>query len=177
MPTLVNPRHERFAQELAKGKTADESYPIAGFKENRHNAAALAREEHIKARVAELLAEREQMHAQSTAQAIQKVALTKAWVLDELIDNALIANGKKTVKLKVRPRGQDLPIDIEVTQRDSAAANRALELLGKELGMFVERKEVGQPGDFASMNDDELLARIKDRAVALGITVPKTLHS
>jgi len=31
MPALGNPRHERFAQELAKGKTADEAYEIAGL--------------------------------------------------------------------------------------------------------------------------------------------------
>lgn len=31
MPALDNPRHERFAQELAKGKTADEAYQTAGL--------------------------------------------------------------------------------------------------------------------------------------------------
>ena len=33
MPTLQNPRHERFAQELAAGKTADAAYVLAGYKE------------------------------------------------------------------------------------------------------------------------------------------------
>ena len=54
MPPLPNPRHERFAQELAKGNTADEAYVTAGYKKNRHNAAALAREQHIATRVQEL---------------------------------------------------------------------------------------------------------------------------
>lgn len=54
MPILSNPRHERFAQELAKGKTASEAYVDAGYKENRHNAAALAREQHIATRLQEL---------------------------------------------------------------------------------------------------------------------------
>ena len=54
MPALSNPRHERFAQELAKGKSASEAYVLAGYKDNRHNAAALAREEHISTRVAEI---------------------------------------------------------------------------------------------------------------------------
>jgi phage terminase small subunit len=35
MPVLSNPKHERFAQELAKGKTADEAYQLAGCKPNR----------------------------------------------------------------------------------------------------------------------------------------------
>jgi hypothetical protein len=42
------------------------------------------------------------------------------------------------------------------------AANRALELLGKELGMFIDRKVVGKPGDFADMTDDELDAQIEE---------------
>lgn len=54
MPALANPKHERFAQELAKGRTADEAYVTAGYKANRHNAAALARKEHISTRVAEI---------------------------------------------------------------------------------------------------------------------------
>jgi hypothetical protein len=32
MAALLNAKHERFAQELAKGKTADEAYQIAGYK-------------------------------------------------------------------------------------------------------------------------------------------------
>jgi len=54
MPILPNPRHESFAQHLAKGKTADEAYVLAGFKANRGNAARLKANESIAARVAEL---------------------------------------------------------------------------------------------------------------------------
>ena len=55
MPALKNAKHERFAQELAKGETADAAYVTAGYRENRHNAAALGRSQHISTRVAELL--------------------------------------------------------------------------------------------------------------------------
>lgn len=51
---LSNPRHEAFAQALAKGKTADEAYQHAGYRPNRHNAAALARKQHISTRVRDL---------------------------------------------------------------------------------------------------------------------------
>lgn len=54
MPILSNPRHERFAQELAAGKTADEAYQLAGYAENRHNASRLKTKETILRRVAEL---------------------------------------------------------------------------------------------------------------------------
>jgi phage terminase small subunit len=39
MPILENPKHERLAQEHAKGKAADEAYQLAGYTENRGNAA------------------------------------------------------------------------------------------------------------------------------------------
>jgi hypothetical protein len=54
MPTLRNPRHEKFAQELATGKTADAAYVLAGYKENRSNAARLGADRDIQARVAEI---------------------------------------------------------------------------------------------------------------------------
>lgn len=54
MPALDNPRHERFAQELAKGETADAAYVTAGFKANRGNAIRLKANERVAARVAEI---------------------------------------------------------------------------------------------------------------------------
>lgn len=54
MPALKNARHERFAQELAKGETADAAYVAAGFKANRGNATRLKANESVMKRVAEI---------------------------------------------------------------------------------------------------------------------------
>jgi phage terminase small subunit len=54
VPTLRNPRHEKFAQELAAGKTADAAYVLAGYRENRSNAARLNANQDIQKRVAEI---------------------------------------------------------------------------------------------------------------------------
>ena len=54
MSALSNARHERFSQERAKGKTADEAYVIAGFRPHRGNAARLSANESVRARVAEI---------------------------------------------------------------------------------------------------------------------------
>ncbi|MDO9417019.1 terminase [Pararhizobium sp.] len=54
MPVLKNARHEKFAQALAKGKTADDAYKDAGFKANRGNAATLKANQSISKRVAEI---------------------------------------------------------------------------------------------------------------------------
>jgi len=48
-------------------------------------------------------------------------------------------------------------------------ATRALELLGKELGIFVERRERGRPGDFAGLSDAELEAKLVQTLVDRGL--------
>jgi phage terminase small subunit len=70
---LDNARHERFAQGLAEGRTADEAYQLAGFEANRGNACRLKANEHVQARVDEIL-----------EAAGERVEITKARVLAEL---------------------------------------------------------------------------------------------
>lgn len=55
MAALSNARHERFAQELAKGKTQIEAYTEAGYKPDDGAAARLSGNIRIKARTAEIL--------------------------------------------------------------------------------------------------------------------------
>ena len=64
MTMLANPKHEVFAQGLARGSSATTAYVEAGYKENRHNAATLARKQHILARVGELQEEQLAIHQQ-----------------------------------------------------------------------------------------------------------------
>jgi phage terminase small subunit len=54
MPALDNPKHERFAQGLAKGKTQAEAYADAGYKPSEPNASRLTSNDKVQARVAEL---------------------------------------------------------------------------------------------------------------------------
>ncbi|WP_188079447.1 terminase small subunit [Xanthobacter oligotrophicus] len=58
MAPLHNGRHERFAQELAKGKSADEAYVEAGYsgssKSMQEAASRLSRNVKVQARVAEI---------------------------------------------------------------------------------------------------------------------------
>ena len=75
MPVLKNQRHERFAQSLADGKSADEAYQDAGFEENRGNASRLKSKESILKRVSELL-----------ERAAKRVELTAADILTELAE-------------------------------------------------------------------------------------------
>lgn len=54
MPVLKNARHERFAQELAKGKPASQSYEAAGYKPSDAHASRLAGNGKVRARLSEL---------------------------------------------------------------------------------------------------------------------------
>lgn len=155
MPTLKSAKHERFAQEVASGKKLEEAHGLAGYKPSRATASKLRQNVNISQRVAELLAEREQIHAQGTAKAIERVGLTKEWVITRLKENAERA-------LQAIPVTDSEGAPTGEYQYQGNVANRALELLGKELGMFIERKEVGQPGDFDRMSDDELRAELAE---------------
>lgn len=54
MPVLSNPRHERFAQELFKGKSAIDAYGDAGYSPDRGAATRLSANVSIAARLKEL---------------------------------------------------------------------------------------------------------------------------
>ncbi len=54
MPVLDNPKHELFAQELAKGKSQVEAYEIAGYVPNDGNATKLAANPEVQERVKEI---------------------------------------------------------------------------------------------------------------------------
>src|SRR5580704_2378787 len=58
---------------------------------------------------------------------------TRAWVLERLAENVRRAMRIEAVTLRGVPTGE--------YRYEGSVANRALELLGKELGLFVERSE------------------------------------
>lgn len=145
MPLLANLRHEAFAQAIARGATVDAAYTEAGYSPNRGNAGRLNANEGVKTRIGELRELRQNIEKRSTV----GVALTKAWVTEQLIGVVLDA------------RSQEKP--------DSAGANKALHLLGLELGMFVERKEEGKPGEFDGLTIATKRERITNIAKQLGL--------
>jgi phage terminase small subunit len=54
MPVLKNPKHELFAQALAKGMSQVDAYESAGYEPDMPNACRLTRNDKVKARVREL---------------------------------------------------------------------------------------------------------------------------
>jgi len=116
MAQLSNARHERFAQERAKGATADAAYEAAGFKPNRGNAARLNAKESVAARIAELQergAKRTEMTIASVTERLLSIAdkgeraegaaglnVARAAVMDAAKLNGLVVD-KSEVKAEV----------------------------------------------------------------------------
>lgn len=71
---LKNARHERFAQELAKGKAQDKAYADAGYKPDRGAASRLSSNVNVIARLQEL--------KERTA---EKTVVTAASITDRLL--------------------------------------------------------------------------------------------
>lgn len=116
MAVLANPKHERFAQAIAKGKSQADAYVEAGYKAipitAKVNGCKLLTNANIKARVKELqehAAEKTEITIASLSQELMRVA-QKAERIDEpsglsvwrlaIMDlaklNGLIPDGKKS---------------------------------------------------------------------------------
>jgi hypothetical protein len=118
----------------------------------------------VKVRVHEITTERIAVERRSTELAVKKAGLTKEWVIQRLMWLAerslrgkpvMDVNGKHTGEFTGRP--------------DGPTAVRSLELLGRDIGMFVDRHEFGEPGQFARMTDEELEVSLATQVRALGL--------
>ena len=126
MPRLSNPKHERFALSLSEGKNITNSYVDAYRCDRKTAGSCVSRLKRnavhgqlIAARVAELQTIRAQKEADAKAVAAGQVQISRGWIMQKLQQVAEDA--------------------IQAGQRAPAA--RALELLGKEIGMFASERE------------------------------------
>lgn len=110
MPILKNARHERFAQELAKGKSATEAYVLAGYEANEGNAGRLNRNEQVQARVSEIL-----------GRAAEKAEITQEMVLREL-GKLGFSDIRKAVKWKAHV--SDMEVDEETDEARMSVTNQ-----------------------------------------------------
>jgi phage terminase small subunit len=134
VPVLTNARHEHFAQLVAGGKTPPAAYVLAGYSEAgaTQSANRLLKKADVLLRVEEL---RKSVEEPARERAIEKAAVDKAWVLSELIEVVKMAK-------QAEPVYDNDGNPIGEYKQNLAAGNKALELIGKELGMFVDRKEI-----------------------------------
>lgn len=84
--------------------------------------------------------------------------------LHNLDDDTAAAIAGLEIMEEYEGSGQDKVFVGYVKKYKLADKRAALVDIGKHLGMFVERKEVGSPGDFNKLNDDELEQSIASAA-------------
>jgi hypothetical protein len=145
---LKNELHERFALAYAKHRNGTRAAVEAGYAPGPDNAWAGVHATKLLKRpeVAQRISEVKEAVKVKTA---ELVAVDRAWVLEKLMANAINA----------------------IEANDRGAANRALELIGKEQGMFVERRmEMRSPLDGLQPNELAALVRLLDQGLPIDIT-------
>ncbi len=133
MPILTNPRHERFCQELAQGKSATQAYINAGYdvgsdKSANEASSRLSRNVKVQARLREL-------------------------------QGKLAADVEVTVQSLLREAAEIQHAAKDAGQMSAAVA--ALTVKAKLAGKLIDRKETGAPGEFGEldgMDADQLRA-------------------
>jgi hypothetical protein len=167
MAPLSNPKHEAICQKRASGANQTQAYSSVGFSSNPKTAHVFFKRPEVIARIREIQQHRIDTEIASSELAARQLGLTKRWVLERLKFNVERC-------LRGQPIFDEAGVQIPgrfTGKPDSAGANRALHLIGLELGMFIEHYEIGGPGDFSRLSDEELLAEIEKDAVALGVVV------
>lgn len=135
---LKNSKHEEFAYEIATGTPASQAYLNAGYSPNgkEQGSSRLLKNVDIQNRIEEI-----RNNIQKKVEA--NVGITKAYVIQKLEENRTRAMQEVPVlDSKGKPTGD--------YKYDGAVANKALELIGKELGMFQGRDAAGNPGNPAT---------------------------
>jgi hypothetical protein len=152
MPALANNRRELFAQLLFQGYSAVKAYEKAGYKRHDGNACTLAKHPEVQARLEEIRGGGE-----------------------EIRGGAPVGTRAIAARAKVTPESLiDEHEEVRVGAMESKqfnAANAAIREKAILSGNRIERSEIGAPGQFDNLTDDELWRLVLERFEEL-----KTLH-
>lgn len=125
---LKSQRHERFAQELAKGKSQTQAYTDAGYEGDVTAASRLSRNVNVQARVAEL-----------KERAAARTEITVASLTERLLKIAAVAEGEEAAKA-----GAPMLSVARATLMDVAKLN----------GLIVDR--TAHSVDLSNLSEDDL---------------------
>lgn len=143
----MTPKQQRFVEEYLIDLNATAAAIRAGY--SKHTAHAIGQENLRKPIIAAAVREKQEQRSQRTE-------IDQDWVIEQLTTIAkrcmqaepVIRDGKETGEFTFQP----------------APANRAVELLGKNIGMFNDKVELtgkdGGPIEYAELSDAERTHRI-----------------
>ena len=163
MPALLKAKHEMVAQALAGEKTQHEANQAGGYSYRPANAHRLCTDPAIEARVSEIATHRYEDERRAREIAANESGLDEAWILKRL-------KYLTDVSLQGWPIKKNGASTGEKTKPDGPTAVKCLTLAAKIKGMLVHRHEVGDPGEFSRMTDEELDLSLEQQARALGLS-------
>jgi len=177
MPALTNARHEAFAQHVAKGRSADEAYKLAGYSPSRSAASRLSANVNVQDRIAELVsrgADRAEIDIMRTLTELTRIGTADLRRLlkddgsikkpSEWDDDLAAAIASIEV---VSKGGADQPIEY-VHKVKLWDKNSALEKIAKYLGMFIDRIDATVKHSYSELSDDELARELERKLTGRG---------
>lgn len=132
----LNDKQKRFIEEYLIDLNATQAAIRAGYSEKTAGSQG-----HDLLKHPEISRALEKAQAQRS----EKVGISAEWVLENLKNVAVRCQQAEPVK--EWDHQEKCMVETGEYQFDSAGANRALELIGKHLGMFVEKKLIGNDPD------------------------------
>lgn len=125
----LTPKQERFVQEYLVDLNGTQAAIRAGY--SKHTAHVIATENLRKPKIALKVAEAMAQRAASTE-------LTAEWIVERLVENANRA-------MEAEPVRDAMGNPIGIYRYEGSVANKALELLGKHLGIFLDKIQHSGP--------------------------------
>ena len=168
MPQL-KPSYEMVAMALAAGETVKRAYEAGGFRYAPASASRFCARPHIKQRVVEIRQERSEQDAKARQVAAEESGVDLGWTEKHykyIVLGALRGDPVRDSTGRIR---RDPETGTPIYKPDRYAAVKALDSLTRMKGGFIDRTEIGMPGDFTRLPDDELDAKIVETAKALGL--------
>lgn len=162
MPALTDPRWERACQLRANGGELVKSYLDAGYSGQPGNAVRFFKKPQIVERIQEIVQNRFEDERKAREIATQEAGIDKSWVLKRLKYLTDIS----LQKVEIMRHGKLTGV---YGAMDGPTAVKCLTLATQIGGLIVHRHELGGPGDFARMTDDELNGALVQQAQALGL--------
>lgn len=164
MPALTNPRWENACQARAAGSDIAASYKQAGFAGKPAAATRFFKRPDVRSRVDEIVQHRYNSEHKAREIATKKAGLDESWIIERTKYVAEIAiRGTPILDAQGRPTGGFSG------KPNLRAAVSALALLSDFKGMRIHRLELGAPGDFARMSDQELDDSLVEQARKIGL--------
>jgi hypothetical protein len=180
MPVLPNARHERFAQELAKGTSQSKAYELAGFKPSDAHACRLAGNGKVRGRVAELQGRITEAAAAGLAklevEALEDIIVSRGSLLREFEEARAMGKAQKNGSaMATATKGKALLLGLNLQPADELRDVTRYEIRDAPLTEEQWAATYGQPRPEERTSDEAALLRRIRQAKAKGYDVARAI--